>query len=132
MALLGNTASAEPKSESRPQLPSTAVYELRVYHCFDGKLDDLLARFRNHTMRIFEKHGMTNVVYWTPTDEPLKSKTLFYVIAHASREAATANWQSFRADPEWQKVQADSEAHGKLVEKAESTFLALTDFSPRL
>jgi NIPSNAP len=133
MALLTHTGSAEPRNHRTvPALPSTAVYELRVYHTYEGKLQDLLTRFRDHTMRIFEKHGITNVAYWTPTDEPLKGKTLFYVIAHASREAATTNWQAFHDDPEWKSVQAQSEANGKLVEKVDSTFLLLTGFSPRL
>ena len=130
--MLTNLSTEAREGKTRPELPSTAVYELRVYHAFENKLDDLLARFRDHTVGLFEKHGMTNIAYWTPTDEPLKSKTLFYVIAHASREAADANWKSFREDPEWKSVQAKSEANGKLVEKAESTFLMLTDFSPRL
>jgi hypothetical protein len=124
-ALLPTVAGAEAES-------ATAVYELRVYHTFDGKLDDLLRRFREHTMQLFEKHGMKNVAYWIPTDDPLKGKTLFYIIAHPSREAATANWKAFRDDPEWQSVQQKSEANGKLVEKVESTFLTLTDFSPPL
>ena len=131
--VVGADVTASAKDTKRvPHLPATAVYELREYRCYEGRLNDLLARFRDHTMRIFERHGMTNVAYWTPTDDPLKSNTLVYVIAHASREAADANWQSFRNDPEWKDVQAKSEANGKLVEKIESTFLLLTDFSPRL
>ncbi len=114
-----------------PQSTST-VYELRVYHTFEGKLDDLLRRFREHTMQLFEKHGIKNIAYWTPTDDPLKGKTLFYIIAHPSREAAVANWKAFGADPEWQSVQQKSEANGKIVEKVDSTFLTLTDFSPPL
>lgn len=110
----------------------TSVYELRIYHVFEGKLDDLLRRFRDHTMQLFEKHGMKNVAYWTPTDEPLKGKTLVYMLAHPSREAATSNWQAFRDDLEWQTVRDKSEANGKLVEKIDSTFLAMTDFSPPL
>ncbi|HEV2194557.1 MAG TPA: NIPSNAP family protein [Candidatus Acidoferrum sp.] len=112
------------------QTGSTTVYELRVYHTYEGKLDDLLRRFRDHTMQLFEKHGIHNVAYWTPTDEPLKGRTLFYILAHPSRDAATANWKAFRDDPEWQEVQKKSEATGKLVEKVDSTFLTLTDFSP--
>jgi len=108
------------------------VYELRVYHANEGKLDDLLARFRDHTIAIFKRHGMGSVAYWTPTDDPLKGKTLFYILRHPSREAATANWAAFRADPEWQKVSAASEANGKLVASTESTFLKLTDFSPKV
>jgi hypothetical protein len=108
------------------------VFELREYHAAEGKLDDLLARFRNHTITIFNRHGMESVAYWTPTDDPLKGKTLFYILKHPSREAATANWAAFHDDPEWKSVSAASEVNGKLVEKVESTFLKLTDFSPKL
>ena len=107
------------------------VFELREYHASEGKLDDLLARFRNHTITIFKRHGMESVAYWTPTDDPLKGKTLFYILKHPSREAATANWAAFHDDPEWKSVSAASEVNGKLVEKVESTFLKLTDFSPK-
>jgi hypothetical protein len=108
------------------------VFELRVYHTFEGKLDNLLARFRDHTIGIFKRHGMESVAYWTPTDDPLRGKTLFYILKHPSREAATANWAAFHDDPEWKQVSAASEANGKLVERVESTFLKLTDFSPKL
>lgn len=128
-AAANNSASAE--NPVAPQ-SSTTVYELRVYHVFEGKLDDLLRRFRDHTMQLFEKHGIKNVAYWTPTDDPLKGKTLIYILAHPSREAATANWKSFREDPDWTSVRDKSEANGKLVEKVDSTFLSLTDFSPAL
>ena len=111
---------------------SDMVYELRVYHCYEGKLPDLLKRFREHTTRIFEKHGMKNVAYWTPMDEPQKSNTLIYILAHPSREAAVANWKAFSADPEWQLAQKASEANGKIVEKVDSTFMVLTEFSPTL
>jgi hypothetical protein len=111
---------------------SDLAYELRVYRCYEGKLPDLLKRFREHTTRIFEKHGMNSVAYWTPMDEPQKSNTLIYILAHPSREAAAANWKAFSADPEWQSVQKASEASGKIVEKVDSTFMVLTDFSPTL
>lgn len=111
---------------------ATTVYELRIYHTYEGKLDDLLKRFRDHTMKLFEKHGIKNVAYWTPTDDPLKGKTLVYILAHESREAATANWKAFQADAEWQKVKDASEANGKIVEKVDSTFMTMTDFSPKL
>ena len=124
--------SASSRDKAAPDQNSSTVYELRVYHTYEGKLDDLLRRFREHTMQIFEKHGIHNVAYWTPTDDPAKGKTLFYILAHPSREAATANWKGFRDDPEWQEVQKKSEANGKLVEKVDSTFLTLTDFSPHL
>jgi NIPSNAP len=111
---------------------SAAVFELREYHTFEGKLDGLLARFRDHTMTIFKRHGIESVAYWTPTDAPLQGKTLFYILKHPSREAATANWAAFHDDPEWNQISAASEVNGKLVERVESTFLKLTDFSPKL
>jgi NIPSNAP len=128
IALLPATIQAEARAE-KPEAASGSVYELRVYHANEGKLDDLLKRFREHTTRLFEKHGMKNVAYWTPLDEPLKGKTLIYVLAHPSREAAASNWKAFGDDPEWQKVRDASEVNGKLVEKVDSTFMALTDFS---
>jgi hypothetical protein len=123
-------ASAKETIGAAPD--ASLVYELRVYHCFDGKLPDLHRRFREHTMKIFEKHGMKNIAYWTPMDEPQKSNTLYYIIAHPSREAVAANWKAFGEDPEWQAVQKASETNGKIVEKVDSTFLTLTDFSPAL
>jgi NIPSNAP len=111
---------------------STTVYELRVYHAYEGKLNDLLKRFREHTTKLFEKHGIRNVAYWTPLDEPAKSSTLIYILEHPSREAAAANWKAFQDDPEWKSVRDKSEENGKLVEKVDSTYMALTDFSPRL
>ena len=123
--------------DAQAEVPATsgamgAIYELRVYHVYEGKIEDLLARFRDHTVGLFKKHGMTSIAYWTPLDEPLKGKTLIYVLKHPSREAATTNWETFRADPEWVKVKETSEAKGKIVEKVDSTFMAMTDFSPRL
>ena len=111
---------------------SDVVYELRIYHTYEGKLDGLLARFRDHTIEIFTRHGIKSIAYWVPTDEPLKGKTLVYILEHPSREAATENWKSFHDDPEWVKVAAASEANGKLVEKVDSTFMKLTEFSPSI
>ena len=102
------------------------VFELRTYTTNEGKLDALNARFRNHTMRIFQKHGMTNVGYWVPQDKP---NTLIYIISHASRDAAKKNWDAFRADPEWQKVAKESEANGKLVNHVDSVYMDATDYS---
>jgi len=115
-----------------PQAASKVVYELRIYHASAGKLGELLARFRDHTIRIFDRHGLKSVAYWTPVDEPEKSNTLVYILQHPSREEAAANWKSFQDDPEWKTVKEKSEANGKLTEKIDSTFLRLTDFSPPL
>lgn len=121
-----------PKALSSPPQSSATVYELRIYHAHEGKLEALLARFRDHTMQLFEKHGLKNVAYWLPTDDPLKGHTLVYMLAHPSRDEATANWKAFQADPEWQRVKSESEANGPLVDKVDSTFLTLTEFSPKL
>lgn len=106
------------------------VFEVRTYTTHDGRLDALHTRFRNHTMRLFEKHGMANVAYWTPEDPALVHNTLVYVLAHQSREAATRSWDAFRNDPEWQKVKADSEADGPIIVRLESVFGEATDYSP--
>ena len=125
-------ASAFVGTEAIGQGGVDTVYELRVYHTYEGKLPDLMKRFREHTIDIFKRHGIESVAYWIPTDEPLKDRTLFYVLRHPGREAAKANWAAFRTDPEWKQVSAASEANGKLVEKVDSTFLKLTDFSPKI
>jgi len=106
------------------------VFELRTYTAPEGKLGELQARFRNHTIRIFNKHNMTSVGYWVPQDAPLSQNTLIYVLSHPSREAAKASWAAFQADPEWVKVAADSQVNGRIVSKVESVFLDATDYSP--
>lgn len=105
------------------------VFELRTYTTEEGKLPDLLKRFREHTTKLFEKHGMTNIGYWVPADEPRSKDTLIYVLAHESREAAKKSWEGFSKDPEWAKVRTASEASGKIVKKVESVYMLPTDFS---
>lgn len=105
------------------------VYELRTYTAVDGKLDAVNARFRDHTRRIFERHNMKSVGYWTPLEGPTAGKTLIYILEHPSREDATKSWAAFRTDPAWLKAKAESEAAGPIVAKAESVFLAPTDYS---
>jgi hypothetical protein len=106
------------------------VFEIRTYTAQEGRLDALNARFRDHTIPIFERHGMKNVGYWVPQDAPLKQNTLIYILAHPSREAAAKNWEAFRNDPEWQKARAESEAKGPLVSRVVSIFIEATDYSP--
>ena len=105
------------------------VYELRTYTCFDGKLDALKVRFRDHTIEIFKRHGIESIGYWVPQDPERSKNTLIYILAHPSREAAEKNWAAFRNDPEWQKVSKESEANGRIVQKVESVFMDPTDFS---
>ena len=106
------------------------VFELRTYTSPEGRLDDLLARFRNDTLRIFEKHGMENVGYWVPVDAPASGNTLIYVLAHDSRDAAAQSWAAFREDPEWRAVAERTQANGPIVSQVQSVFLEATAFSP--
>ena len=110
--------------------PDARVFEIRTYTAADGKLEALHARFRDHTLALFEKHGMTNIGYFKPQDAPLAQNTLIYILAHPNREVAAKNWQAFHDDPEWQKVKADSEKDGPLTTKMESVFADPADYSP--
>lgn len=121
-------STAEAGVASVPQ--ASQVFELRTYTAAEGKYDDLLARFRDHTMRIFEKHGMTNVGYWTPQDAPESGNTLIYLLAHDSREAAGESWSAFGDDPEWEQVAEESQRDGRLIVGLERVYLDATDFSP--
>ena len=105
------------------------VYELRTYHLNAGKLPLILARFHSPERALFERCGMHCVAFWTPTESPLVGQTLIYMLRHASREAARASWAKFLADPEWIAVKAETEKDGPFVQKIESTFLSLTEFS---
>jgi len=123
LALAGKVSLGEAASPN-------AVYELRQYSVFPGKLDGLLARFRDHTLALFNRHGIRSVAYWTVIDPAPDAPALVYILAHESREAADKNWAAFRADPDWIKAKADSEANGQLVSRVQSTFMKLADFSP--
>jgi len=105
------------------------VFEMRTYTCNEGKLPDLLKRFREHTVAIFNRHHMTSIGYWVPQDAPRSADTLIYILAHPSRDAAKANWAAFNSDPEWQKVRTESEANGKIVNHVDSVFMNPADFS---
>jgi hypothetical protein len=107
----------------------TRVYELRTYTCPEGKLEALKARFRDHTIEIFKRHGIESIGYWIPQDPEKSKNTLIYIVAHPSIEAAKKNWAEFGADPEWKKVAAESQANGKIVSHIDSVFMDPTDFS---
>jgi hypothetical protein len=110
---------------------TSRVFEMRTYVTNEGKLPALETRFRDHTIKFFNKYSMTSIGYWIPEDGPASQTTLVYILAHPSRDAAKANWAKFQADPDWQKVRTDSEANGKiLVKSPESVFLKATDYSP--
>ena len=123
-------AQQPPQSAEKPS--DGKVFEMRTYYALPGRLDALHARFRDHTTRLFEKHGMVNIGYWVPVDEKTgapKSETLVYILAYPSLEARQKSWDAFRNDPEWKRVQSESEKSGKIVDKVESVFLKATDYS---
>lgn len=127
ISLLISAISSDKSELNENIVDNHKVYELRTYTTYDGKLDDLHERFADHTMAIFENHGMENIAYWTPMD---KENTLIYIIAHESREAAEENWNAFGADPEWQEAYQASREDGPIVEHIESVFMTSTPYSP--
>lgn len=127
---LGFAAGQFAHLESVVKAQSNQVFELRTYTTHPGRLDALNARFRDHTTRIFEKHGMKNVGYWVPQDAKDHSdSTLIYIISHPSRDAAAKNWQAFRDDPEWSRVAEESQRDGRIVANVESVFMDPTNYS---
>lgn len=119
-----------PAQGEGAQTAKNTVFELRTYVSPPGKLADLHARFRNHTVKLFEKHGMKNIVYLSPSDPKQAENTLVYLIAHSSKEAADKSWADFRNDPEWKAAREESEKNGKLVENVKAEFFTATDYSP--
>ena len=105
------------------------LFELRTYHVMPGKMEALQARFRDHTNKLLEKHGMTLVGFWVPTKAGEEDKTLIYIVAHPSEADARKNWAAFGNDPEWKTARAESEKNGPLVEKVDTVYLKPTAFS---
>jgi hypothetical protein len=105
-------------------------FEMRIYYCHPGRLDALIQRFTNHTTKIFEKHGMTNVGYWIPTNNT--DNALYYILAYPSKADRDSSWKHFSSDPEWKTVSKKSEETGKIVAKVTSVFMNATDFSPKI
>lgn len=140
VAFLAGTRVPQQAPTERPASRSVAaksanpaaerVFELRTYHTLPGRLNALNARFRDHTMAIFRRHGMKSIGYWIPTDSAASSNTLVYIISHASRVQADSNWAAFNRDPEWQRVAAASERDGKIIDHIERVFMSATDYSP--
>jgi hypothetical protein len=123
-------AAAQEKEKAPSGSAQNRVFELRTYFTHDGRLGALNKRFRDHTCRLFQKHGMELIGFWTPQDEKDgKDGKLVYLLAFPSREAAKASWKAFQEDPEWQKARKESELDGPIVKKVESVFLDPTDYS---
>lgn len=126
ITVLGSVAAGVSRVEAQ-------LYELRTYTTNEGKLDDLNARFRDHTVKLFEKHGIKSLGYWVPTDGPDAENTLIYVVEHKDADAAKASWKAFLADPQWKAVYKKSEADGPILAKPpESVYMSLSDYSPKM
>jgi len=131
----GRSAESSATTPARSAAPRLAanphrVFEIRTYTTYPGRLEALQARFRNHTMGIFARHGMTNIIYMVPQDSARRDNTLIYVIAHESRAQADLNWAAFGNDPEWKRVAAESERDGKIVQRVDRVFATAADYSP--
>jgi hypothetical protein len=133
---LGEEARAQAargtQADEDGPITDETVYELRIYHLNEGKQAAILDRFHTKERAIFARLGMHGVAYWVPTDEPLKGRTLTYMLRHKNRAAADAAWNAFRADPEWKALQAETEKDGAFVKQHDITFMKLTDFSPKI
>jgi hypothetical protein len=117
-------------SNARAADKSDRLFEMRTYTANDGKFQDLHKRFRDHTNKLFVKHGMELVGYWVPAEGPESENTLIYILAYPNREAREKSWKAFQADPEWHKARDASEVGGKLVKKVDIKYLNPTDYSP--
>jgi hypothetical protein len=124
LILCGSQARAEDKKLEGH------VYELRTYYVLPGRMPAMQARFRDHTTKLFAKHGITVVGFWNPTDAKEADRKLIYLLSFPSREAADKSWKEFQNDPAWIEVRNTSEKDGKIVEKVDSVFLNPTDYSP--
>lgn len=123
----GGTASAQEEA-NKPG----PVYELRTYTAHPGRLEALHRRFREHTLQLFAKHGMKNLMYWVPTDKELSKTTLIYVLEHESEAAAKRSWEAFINDPEWKAARDASEKDGKIVAKVDAVYMTAVPYSPHL
>ena len=130
LALVGLASCMVPPVVAAQETKETRCYELRIYHAAEGKLEALNTRFREHTTELFTRHGMTNVVYWTPIENP--ERLLIYLLSYPNLAAREASWKAFQADPDWIAVRNASEVSGALVDRVENRFLTATDFSQEL
>lgn len=123
-------ASSQTAQAAETDKKDARVFELRTYIAHPGRLDALNKRFRDHTCKLFEKHGMQIIGFWTPAEGPEAQTTLVYILAFPSREAQKKAWDAFRKDPDWIKAKDASEKDGPIVKEVKSQNLNPTDYSP--
>jgi len=132
--IIESIVSVEMKaSEIMPKLKpgkgNGRLFELRTYTCLPGRLPNLTTRFKDHTLKLFEKQGMENLMYFNTVEKDGAQSKLVYLLGHKNQEAATKSWEAFRADPVWIAARDASEKDGKIVEKVESVYLTPLPFS---
>lgn len=120
----------EQESTKASAFTDDSFFELRTYYCYPGRLEALKSRFRNHTLKLFEKHGMTNVAYWEPQDNT--ENKLVYLLAYPNRASRDSSWVAFSNDPEWKKVYQESHQEGPIVDSVINAFYHYSSFSPKL
>jgi hypothetical protein len=130
LAGLGLPAAAAGEKEKDVNKGDPRYFELRTYYAAAGKLDALNARFRDHTNKLFKKHGMEIIGFWEQTEPKVADEKLIYILAYPSKDAADKSWKAFRDDPDWKKAREASEKDGVLVKKVESVWMTPTDYSP--
>ena len=123
LSYLMTGCSSADGAETQSSGSEKVIYELRTYTTHDGKLDVLHTRFKNHKMALFEKHGMTNLTYWSPENPELKDNTLIYLLSHESREAAEQSWEDFSNDEDWRQAYEESRSDGPIVQRVESIYM---------
>jgi NIPSNAP len=105
------------------------LFELRTYSCLPGRFPNIVTRFNDHTIKLFEQHQMENIAYFISEEKDGAQSKLVYIVAHQNQDAATKSWAEFRADPTWIAARDASEKDGKIVEKVESIFMKPLSFS---
>ena len=121
--------ASEIMPKLKPGKGDGRLFELRTYTCLPGRLPNLTTRFKDHTLKLFEKQGMQNLMYFNTVEKDGGQPKLVYLLAHKNQDEATKSWAAFRADPEWIAARDASEKDGKIVEKVESVYMTPLSFS---
>src|SRR5579871_5418013 len=129
VAVFGTVLMVRGQANAQAKKADARVFEMRTYYAAKGKMQALHARFRDHTAKLFEKHGITNIGYWSPVDPAEAETKLIYILAYPNRDEAKKRWQAFIDDPVWKAAKEASEKEGKLVDKVDSVFMNPTDYS---
>jgi hypothetical protein len=104
------------------------LHELRIYHCLPGKLPALNKRFETTTLKLWEKHGIRQVGFWTVAIGG-SNHDLYYMIEWENLAEREKRWTAFMSDPEWIAKRAESEKDGPIIQNLENIILSPTSYS---